>query len=172
MEFISHCIKRNPNKLEGRATAGMLIIFLVLSLLGWIYLTQASHVATTSRRNQELEAEKARLQQENMELMVEIAGYESVSRLAARAHELGFVAMTPEDADFLAVAAPAPSLSLGEQGGSITSDGVVHARVDAGHARASDRGSDVGVGSGSTWARSALGGVKAQFTAWVRAETQ
>jgi len=171
MEFISHCIKRNPNKLEGRATAGMLIIFLVLSLLGWIYLTQASHVATTSRRNQELEAEKVRLQQENMELMVAVAAYESVSRLAARAHELGYVAVTPEDADFLAVAAPAPSLSLGEQGGYKTSDG-------AGHARASDRGSDVGVWSGSTadnrasWARYALGGVKAQFTAWVRAETQ
>jgi hypothetical protein len=192
MEFISHCIKRNPNKLEGRATAGMLIIFLVLSLLGWIYLTQASHVATTSRRNQELEAEKVRLQQENMELMVAIAEYESVSRLAARAHELGYVAVTPKDADFLAVAAPAPSLSLGEQGGNKTSDGVVHARVDAenarvdagnaradaGNARASDRGSGVGVGSGSaadagaSWARSALGGVKAQFTAWVRAETQ
>ena len=77
MEFISrdgiaHCIKRNPNRLEGRATAGMLIIFLVLSLLGWIYLTQASHVATTSRRNQDLEAEKALLRQENMELMVEM----------------------------------------------------------------------------------------------------
>jgi hypothetical protein len=185
MEFISHCIKRNPNKLEGRATAGMLIIFLVLSLLGWIYLTQASHVATTSRRNQELEAEKVRLQQENMELMVAIAEYESVSRLAARAHELGYVAVTPKDADFLAVAAPAPSLSLGEQGGNKTSDGVVHARVDAGNARvdagnarASDRGSGMGVGSGSaadtgaSWARSALGGVKAQFTAWVRAETQ
>ena len=103
MEFISHCIKRNPNKLEGRATAGMLIIFLVLSLLGWIYLTQASHVATTSRRNQELEAEKARLHQENMELMVEIAAYESVSRLAGRAQELGFVAIAPDDADFMAV---------------------------------------------------------------------
>jgi hypothetical protein len=109
MEFISHCIKRNPNKLEGRATAGMLIIFLVLSLLGWIYLTQASHVATTSRRNQELEAEKVRLHQENMELMVEIATYESISRLAPRAQELGFVAIAPDSAEFVAVSAPALS---------------------------------------------------------------
>jgi cell division protein FtsL len=186
MDFISHCIKRNPNKLEGRATAGMLIIFLVLSLLGWIYLTQASHVATTSRRNQELEAEKTRLQQENMELMVEIAAYESVSRLAARADELGFVAVTPEDAEFLAVAAPSPSLSLSGQGGYETSDGLVYARVDAGyarvdagHARTPDRWADGGggagstAGSGSSWAPSALlGGVKSQFTAWVREETQ
>jgi cell division protein FtsL len=160
MEFISHCIKRNPNKLEGRATAGMLIIFLVLSLLGWIYLTQASHVATTSRRNEELEAEKVRLQQENMELMVEIAAYESVSRLAARAHELGFVAVKPQDADFLAVADPAPGMPQDAQD-----------KVD--QARASDRRHNAdALGPGSSWARSALGGVRSQFTAWVRAETQ
>ena len=116
MEFISHCIKRNPNKLEGRATAGMLIIFLVLSLLGWIYLTQASHVATTSRRNQDLEAEKARLHQDNMELMVEITEYESVSHLAARAQELGFVTLTPDEADFMAVALPDSGALQGIQG--------------------------------------------------------
>ena len=115
MEFISHCIKRNPNKLEGRATAGMLIIFLVLSLLGWIYLTQASHVATTSRRNQDLEAEKARLHQENMELMVEITEYEAVSRLAGRAQELGFVAVAPDKADFVALSLPDPGASQGVQ---------------------------------------------------------
>ena len=162
MEFISHCIKRNPTKLEGRATAGMLIIFLVLSLLGWIYLTQASHVATTSRRNQELEAEKVRLHQENMELMVEIAAYESVGRLAVRAQELGFVAIVPAKADFVAVSAPAPGVPQ-------------DAQENTAQARASDRRpSAYASGSGSTWAqpaglRSALGGVKSQFTAWVRA---
>lgn len=167
MEFISHCIKRNPNKLEGRATAGMLIIFLVLSLLGWIYLTQASHVATTSRRNQELEAEKTRLHQENMELMVEIAAYESVGRLAARAQELGFVAVAPGKADFVAISAPAPV---------VTQD----IYDNTAQARASDRRpSRNASGPDATWARSAgqessrlrsaLGDVKSQFTAWVRA---
>ena len=104
MEFISHCVKRDPSKLQGRATFGMLIILLVLSLLGWIYLTQASYVATTSRQIQELEAEKVRLQQENLELMAEIAEYESVGRLSVRAAELGFVAVAPDDADFVAIA--------------------------------------------------------------------
>jgi cell division protein FtsL len=160
MEFISHCIKRNPNKLEGRATAGMLIIFLVLSLLGWIYLTQASHVATTSRRNQDLEAERARLHQENLELMVEIAEYESVSRLAARAQELGFVAVGPDKADFVAVSLPAPGAPQG------TEDITAWTRVPGGQPGVS------GVGSTqvrSAGVRSALGGVKSQFTAWVRA---
>lgn len=103
MDLVSHCIKRNERILEGRATAGMLIILLVLSLLGWIYLTQAGHVATTSRRVQELDVEKRRLQQENLELRSEIAELDSVSRLAARARELGFAAVTLEDARFLVV---------------------------------------------------------------------
>jgi hypothetical protein len=144
MDWISHCIKKDPGKLEGRATAGMLIILVVLSLLGWIYLTQASYVATTSRRIQELEAEKARLEQENLELMAEIAEFESVSRLATRAQELGFVAVVLDDAEFLAVA-DVPSIPRTER---------PRAPAEApGVAR---------------W----LDDVTAQFTAWVQAEAR
>jgi cell division protein FtsL len=192
MEFISHCIKRNPYKLEGRATAGMLIIFLILSLLGWIYLTQASHVATTSRRNQELETEKARLQQENMELMVEIATYESVSRLAARAEELGFVAVTPDNADYMALVAPAPS-APGLSPAAISSANVGRLQGLQGavaHAQPSGPGSHPGAPNSSSLdsdvidpkadptesaeVPSALGAralvhVKSQFAAWIRA---
>jgi len=166
MEFVSHCIKRNRNGLEERATAGMLIIFLVVSLLGWIYLTQASQVASTSRRNQELEREKVRLQQENMELMVEIAAYESVGRLAVRAEELGFVAVAPEGADFVALA---PGVSQGAQGA------IAQAHAAGGQGRP---GPWPGVGGSehhdassgdATGSRSALGGYQAQFAAWVRA---
>lgn len=107
MDLISHCIKRNQHLLEGRTTAGMLIILAVLSLLGWLYLTQASYVAAASRRVQDLEETEAQLQRENMELMAEIAQLESVSRLANRAEELGFVKVVPEEADFVLVdAAP------------------------------------------------------------------
>jgi cell division protein FtsB len=105
MDLISHCIKRNQRVLEGRATAGTLIILLVLSLLGWLYLTQASYVATASRRVQDLEQKEAQLQRENMELMAEIAQLDSVSRLAVRAKELGFVKVVPEEADFVLVGA-------------------------------------------------------------------
>lgn len=108
MDFVSHCIKRGRWKLESRATTGMLIILVVFSLLGWIYLTQASHVATTGRRVQQLEDEKARLQEGNLELMVEIARLESVTRLASRANELGFAVVLVEDAEFLFVADQSP----------------------------------------------------------------
>jgi hypothetical protein len=125
----------------------MLIIFFILSLLGWIYLTQASHVATTSRRNQELEAELDRLRRDNLELIEQIAEYESVSRLAAEAEEQGFVAVTPDEAGFLAVAAPAPGVVLSPD--SDTQDSVAQARVPDGE--------------------SALGIVKFQFKSWALA---
>jgi hypothetical protein len=163
MEFISHCIKRNPHKLEGRATAGMLIIFLVLSLVGWIYLTQASHVATTSRHNQELEAEKARLERENMELLVEIAKYESVGRLAARARELGFESAFPGETDFVAVVVPDSGVPSGMQSG---------AEDNLAQEPAPDRWPDADPRAESSWARITLGGVKAQFIAWARTAAQ
>ncbi len=103
MDFISHCIKKSPWKLKGQSAIGMLIILLVVSLLGWIYLTQASFVATTSRRVQELETEKALLQERNLELMAEIAEWESVTRLATKARQLGFVSSTTQDNQFLAI---------------------------------------------------------------------
>jgi cell division protein FtsB len=106
MDFISHCIKKSRWKLGSRAMFGVLIILVAFSLLGWIYLTQASHVAMTSRRVQELEADKMRLQEENLQLMAEIAQLESVTRLAARAEALGFVHMQTKDAEFLVIADP------------------------------------------------------------------
>jgi len=143
MELISHGIKRDPNKLEGRATFGMLIMLVVLSLLGWIYLTQASHVATTGRRIEELQIDKARLEQQNLELTVEIASMESVVRLAARAQELGFTAVALDDAEFLVAAVPSMAQVPAEP-------------------------LDKGVGAQSVgW----LDNVTSQFAAWVQSES-
>lgn len=147
MEFISHCVKRNPNKLEGRATLGMLIMLVVLSLLGWIYLTQASHVATTSRRIEELQIDKARLEQQNLELVVEIAELESIERLSARAQELGFTTVALDDADFVVAAVPdVPQIPVE----LLSSDGGTDDRTQA-----------------TRW----LDSVAAQFTAWVQSES-
>jgi cell division protein FtsB len=103
MDNLSHCTKNSRWKLQGRSATSVLIILVALSLLGWVYLTQASYVATTSRRVQKLEAEKARIEQENLQLMAEIAALESVSRLAVRAKELGFVLPSVADAEYLAI---------------------------------------------------------------------
>jgi cell division protein FtsL len=104
MDWISHCVRQSRWKLGGKSVGGVLLILLALSLLGWIYLTQASYVATTSRRIQDLEAQKLRLRQENLQLMAEIAELESVTQLATRAQELGFTTCYVEDSEFLVVA--------------------------------------------------------------------
>ena len=145
MELISHGIKRDPNKLQGRATFGMLIMLVVLSLLGWIYLTQASHVATTSRRIEELQRDKARLEQQNLELAVQIAAMESVSRLAERARELGFVNVALDDADFLVAAVPDEVQLL----------------------EASEESESVARSESAGW----LARVSSQFTDWVQSES-
>jgi hypothetical protein len=109
MEMTSHCTKASLRKLRARSALGVALILGVLSLLGWVYLTQASYVATTSRHLRELEKQKERIEQESFQLMVEIAELESVSRLASRAEELGFVMAFSDESEFLAVADTAPA---------------------------------------------------------------
>ena len=65
-------------------------------------------MATTSRRVRKLEQEKARIEQENLQLMAEIAELESVYQLAHRAKELGFIQATLEEVEFLVVADTPP----------------------------------------------------------------
>ena len=157
-----HCTKRDPTKLEGRATVGMLIMLIVLSLLGWVYLTQASFVATTSRHIQDLEEQKACLEEGNLELVAQIADQESVSRLATRAAELGFEAVAPGDANFVAIAPAASNIlpAAHIQPRESTSGGAQKTVALVPPAK-----SEPG-------ANSVLGGVKAQFWAWVQAEGQ
>jgi hypothetical protein len=112
MDGTSHCTKNGRWKLEGRSAIGVLLILLAISLLGWVYLAQASYVATTSRRVDDLEAKKARLLEENLELMTEIARLESVSRLSTRAQELGFELISSETAEYLALAEMPSSQAL------------------------------------------------------------
>ena len=106
MEFTSHCTKKKQRQFGSQAMWGMLCILAAFGLLGWIYLSQASYVTMTSRRVQELEAEKARLQEQSRQLMAEIADLESVARLVARSEALGFVSIPVDDAEFLVIAEP------------------------------------------------------------------
>ena len=142
MEMASHCTKTSLRKLRARSALGVVLILGTLSLLGWVYLTQASYVATTSRRLRDLEKQKERIEQENWQLMVEIAELESVSRLASRAQELGFVMAFSDETEFLAVADAPPA-----------------------QARAPTRGAD---GPSAYWWTN----VTSQFTAWAQGSTR
>jgi cell division protein FtsL len=138
MEIASHCIKTSIRKLRARSALGVALILGTLSLLGWVYLTQASYVATTSRRLHELEDQQERIEQENWQLMVEIAELESVTRLASRAEQLGFVMAYSDETEFLAVAdtpsvqarAPSPDGSDAYWWSNVTSQFTAWAQGD------------------------------------------
>jgi hypothetical protein len=95
-------IEKSIGSLNARTAIGSLLILILVSLLGWLYLTQASQVTTTGYRIYELERERARLQRENAKLMFEIAELERLEDVEARARQLGFV--PPEQVEYLVVA--------------------------------------------------------------------
>lgn len=93
---------KSTGSLDARTAIGSLLILILVSLLGWLYLTQASQVTTTGYRIYELERERARLQRENAKLMLEIAELERLEDVETRARQLGFV--PPEQVEYLIVA--------------------------------------------------------------------
>lgn len=87
-------IRQIPWRLDSKAALGFLLILAIFSLVGWLYLTQASAVTTTSYRIDELRVEIDRLNNQNAALVLEIAELEAISRVETRARELGFVPAT------------------------------------------------------------------------------
>lgn len=93
-----------PWRTQTQAVAVVSISLLVIAIIGGFYLAVASRAATAGRDLQELEVTKTQLIQANGELLAELAALRSVTRLAARAEALGFVAATSEQIDYLKVA--------------------------------------------------------------------
>jgi cell division protein FtsB len=77
-------------RMERKAALGMMLILVTLSLIGWLYLTQASSLTTTSFQIEQLRTELAAYKQQNAQLELEIAQWEVMPRIEQRARELGF----------------------------------------------------------------------------------
>lgn len=104
-------IRHIPWRLDSKAALGFLLILATFSLVGWLYLTQASAVTATSYRIDELRLELDQLKNQNAALVVEIAELQALSRVEARARELGFVPAT--NLKYMPVANyPVPSVSI------------------------------------------------------------
>ena len=86
---------------EARLALGLLLVVVIISLIGWLYLTQASQVTATGYRIHELELEKAKIERANALLRLQIAQLESIPRIEARARELGFA--PPQKVRYLVV---------------------------------------------------------------------
>lgn len=92
------------NKLtEAQAALGWGVVLILATLLGTIYLTQASRTATVGRRVQVLQNELIDLKRENAALEQHIAEAQALDRLQAEALRKGFIPANPDDVTFLIV---------------------------------------------------------------------
>ncbi len=82
-------IRHLPWRLDSKTAVGILLILAIFSLVGWLYLTQASAVTTTTYRIDELRLELDHIKNQNAALTLEIAQLESLARVEARALALG-----------------------------------------------------------------------------------
>lgn len=82
-------VRQLPWHFDSKAALGLLLILATFSLVGWLYLTQASAVTTTRYRIDELRLELDHLQNQNAALALEIAQLENLGRIETRARELG-----------------------------------------------------------------------------------
>lgn len=82
-------IRHLPWRLDSKTALGFLLILATFSLVGWLYLTQASAVTTTTYRIDELRLELNQINNQNAILSLEIAQWESLSHIEKRALELG-----------------------------------------------------------------------------------
>ncbi len=87
-------IRQLPWRLDSKAASGFLLLLATFSLVGWLYLTQASAVTTTSYRIDELRMDLDRVRNENAALNLEIAQLKALTRIEARAREMGLAPTT------------------------------------------------------------------------------
>jgi hypothetical protein len=102
-------------RLERKAALGMLLILITFSLIGWLYLTQASSLTTTSFKIEQHRAELAVLKQQNAQLELKIADWEALPRVEQRASELGFGPPTK------VIYLPVPDYPMPDQANPLTS---------------------------------------------------
>lgn len=74
---------------DASTATGLVLCIALLSLGGWLYLTQASQIAATSIRMRETVEEIEKIERENALLRYQIAQMETIPRIEARAKQLG-----------------------------------------------------------------------------------
>lgn len=82
-------VRQLPWRLDSKAALGFLLILATFSLVGWLYLSQASAVTTTRYRIDELRLELDQLENQNAVLALAIAQLENLARIEVRARDLG-----------------------------------------------------------------------------------
>jgi hypothetical protein len=96
--------QRLPWRMPPRTALGIILIIAVFALVGWLYLSQASALTTTSYQIEERKALLEKIKQQNVELELQIAQMEALPRIEARAKEAGF--NIPTEVRFLYLKTP------------------------------------------------------------------
>ncbi len=87
-------VHRLVGHMERRNALGILLIVLLISLVGWLYLTQAYIISATNLQIEQSRQKLREIEAENAALRVEIAKWESLSLVEERARALGFAPAT------------------------------------------------------------------------------
>ena len=94
-------IKQLPWQVNQRVTVSMLLVLIIFSLIGWLYLQQASIITASSMQVDNLRQEIELTHQRNNELRLEIATYQSIVYVEKRAMNMGFVPTEPTHIRYL-----------------------------------------------------------------------
>ncbi|MCB9419437.1 MAG: hypothetical protein H6667_06520 [Ardenticatenaceae bacterium] len=96
-------VKQFKRLTEAQAALGWGVILLLSTLLGVIYLSQASGIATVGLRVQNLQADLELIKRDNSALERQIAEAQSLERLQQEALRLGFVQAQADQIEYLVV---------------------------------------------------------------------
>lgn len=88
---------------DAQVALGWFIILMLAAVVGAIYLSQASRIASTGRKVQQLQNDLDELKRENAVLERAIAEGQALERLEAEAARLGFVRASPEEIEYMVV---------------------------------------------------------------------
>ncbi len=106
--WLQHALRDTTWRWSRQVVALAALGIFVAILIGALYLAQSASVSTLGRQLEELIAKRNQLEQTNEQLRAEIAQLRTVSRLLARARELGFEEAPQNRIEYLYVASYNP----------------------------------------------------------------
>lgn len=108
--WLEHTLKRSQWQPQREVAALATLGFVILLILGGVYLSQVVNEATTNRRLSDLLDQRDDLERENERLRAEIARFKSVPNLQTRAESIGFVPADRSQLEYLIVEGYQPVL--------------------------------------------------------------
>lgn len=88
---------------DAQVALGWFVILALAALVGTIYVSQASRIASTGRRVQIMQNDLEDIKRENASLERTIAESQSLERLQTEAARLGFTKALPESIEYLVI---------------------------------------------------------------------